>query len=106
MLWYESWHTNTQVHVEAILDLLRSSFSNLVSKSLSCSLLRTEVRRFFAVRSECEDFNAGWYVRLHDAVDVDSRKVDGVGRKLAYGNNILSLNKFNKRPEIRESIIL
>lgn len=99
MLRHKRRHTNTQIHVEPVLDLFRCALHDAVTLLQRRRLVRARAalrsgrrgRRRVLRRRERRDLNLLLSSGLHDAVDVDSGYVYSIWRDRADGNDVLSL---------------
>lgn len=83
MLRNESGNTDAQVDVEAIMDLPRGAPCDALSPVLRRNFLSSlgvwRSKLFLRALCECNDFDSLGLCGFDDAVDVDTRDVDGVG---------------------------
>lgn len=91
----EGGHTDPEINVEPILDLLRSTSRYPVSLLLRSFLLWSEGLRVLRLTIRCEshDLNLLWRSCFHDTVDVDARNMYCVRRDRANGYDVLRLER-------------
>ena len=91
----EGVHTDPEINVEPILDLLRSTSCYPVSLLLRRLLLRSEGLRVLCltIRRQSHDLNLLWRSCFHNAVNVYARYVYCVRRNGANGYDVLCLEK-------------
>ena len=81
----QSGDTNTKVNVEAVVDLPSGAASDAMSPVLGCSSSSDSGIRvcalLFSVLGESENLDFLRSGGLHDAIDIDTRDVNSVGRE-------------------------
>lgn len=95
-LGHKSWHSNAQVHMEAILDLLGCPLRYQMSLFLCSFLLWSKWSRGFCggitrVGSQGLDLDLLGCRCLDDTINVYTWDVNGIRRQRANGHNVFSL---------------
>ena len=81
----ERRNTNTEVNVETVANFLSRALRNLMPPIMGCLVVFVLLRGGLSFLAEGKDLDGLGDRSLHYPIDIDTRDVDGVGRKATDG---------------------